>query len=74
MFVELPSHLGYLCLYDNKNLPFITLSSLPEKVRTLFVQILERHGVEIKDGKDVVDTTELMMRERDAFDYFNDRY
>lgn len=29
MFIELPPHLEYLCLYDNKNFPSIILSSLP---------------------------------------------
>ena len=74
LFVELPSHLGYLCLYGNENLPFITLSSIPERDRTLFMQILRKHGVEIKEGQDVVDTTGLIIRELDASDYYNDRY
>ena len=42
IFVELPPHLEYLCLRKNKNFPSIILSSLPERDRSLLVQILRR--------------------------------
>ncbi|HVD07224.1 MAG TPA: hypothetical protein VNB67_02175, partial [Nitrososphaeraceae archaeon] len=74
VFIELPPHLAYLCLYDNKNFPSIILSSLPERDRTLFIQILKKNGVEIKDEQGVFNITELAMRERDVSDSFNDRY
>lgn len=72
IFIELPPHLAYLCLYNNKNFPSIILSSLPERDRTLFIQILKRNGVEIKDEQGVFNITGLAMRERDASDSYND--
>ena len=72
MFVELPPHLAYICLLNNDNFPSIVLLSLPERDRTLLVQILRRNGVKIKDGQDTLDINRLKVRERDASDFYND--
>lgn len=42
IFIELPPHLAYLCLYNNKNSPSIILSSLPERDRNLFHTDIEK--------------------------------
>ena len=72
LFVELPPHLAYICLLNNDNFPSIVLSSLPERDKTLLVQILRRNGVEIKDGQDTLDITSLKVRELGASDFYKD--
>lgn len=72
IFVELPPHLEYLCLCNIEYFPSIVLSSLPERDKTLLLQILEKNNLGIMYDQDMIQTTALRLRERDSSDAYID--